>query len=236
MKRFLLFIFYCFSLQFSFAQIEFRNSNLGRVMNLRDLDGNALLKKYDPDINGSPFINDNWVSSIITLSSGKQIGPVSVKLNIESSELYYLDSAGKEMVAQDGSVRKIDCLDYYAKDSIRYVFKNGYPPIDKQDENFYYQVFTEGKIELLAKKFKYIRSEKNDLTGEISKAFIDGAVVLYVDAYGLMQPYRPTKEFVTSLFEQDKEQATKAFIETNKINLKKVPDLIKLFNYYNNSM
>ena len=99
MKRSLLFIFYCISFHFSSAQIEFRNSNLGRVMNLRDLDGNALLRTYDADINGSPFINDNWVSSIITLSSGKQIGPVSVKLNIESSELYYLDSAGKEMVA-----------------------------------------------------------------------------------------------------------------------------------------
>lgn len=202
-------------------------------MNLRDLDGNALLKKYDPGISGSPFINDNWVSSIVTLSNGKQLGPVSVKLNIESSELYYLDSAGKEMVAQNGSVRKVECLDYYGKDSIRYVFKNGYPAIDKQDENFYYQVFTEGKIELLAKKFKYIRSEKNDLTGEMSKAFIDGAVVLYVDAYGLMQGYHPTKDFVTSLFEQDKEQAIKAFIETNKISLKKIPDLIKLFNYYN---
>jgi len=234
MKRILLFI-YCFSFNVSFGQIEFRNSNVGRVMNFRDLDGNVLLKKYDPDISGSPFINDNWVSSIVTLSNGKQIGPISVKLNIESNELYYLDSANKEMVAQDGSVRKVDCLDYYAKDSIRYVFKNGYPSIDKQDENFYYQVFTEGKIELIAKKFKYIRSEKNDLTGEMSKAFVDGAVVLYVDAYGLMQAYHPTKEFVSSLFEQDKEQSAKTFMETNKINLKKIPDLIKLFNYYNNS-
>src|SRR5215470_9228051 len=140
MKRILLFI-YCFSFNVSFGQIEFRNSNVGRVMNFRDLDGNVLLKKYDPDISGSPFINDNWVSSIVTLSNGKQIGPISVKLNLESNELYYLDSANKEMVAQDGSVRKVDCLDYYAKDSIRYVFKNGYPAIDKQDENFYYQVF-----------------------------------------------------------------------------------------------
>jgi hypothetical protein len=202
-------------------------------MNLRDLDGNALLKKYDPAISGSPFINDTWVSSIVTLSNGKQIGPISVKLNIESNELYYLDSAGKEMVAQDGSVRKVDCLDYYAKDSTRYVFKNGYPAIDKQDENFYYQVFTEGKIELLAKKFKYIRSEKNDLTGEMSKAFVDGTVVLYVYAYGLMQVFHPTKEFINSLFEEDRQQSAKTFIETNKINFKKIADLVKVFNYYN---
>jgi hypothetical protein len=202
-------------------------------MNLQDLDGHSLLRKYDPDITGSPFINDNWVLARVTLSSGKQIGPVSVKLNIESNELYYLDTAGKEMVAQNGSVRKVDCIDYYAKDSTRYVFKSGYPAIDKQDENFYYQVFTEGKIELLAKKFKYLRTERNDLTGEVSKTLIDGSVVLYVDAYGLMQPFRPSKDFIASLFEEDKEELAKAFIDAKKINFKKIPDLVKLFKYYN---
>jgi hypothetical protein len=232
MKTFWLFV-YSFSFQLSFGQIEFRNSNVGRVMNLQDLDGHSLLRKYDPDITGSPFINDNWVLARVTLSNGKQIGPVSVKLNIESNELHYLDTAGKEMVAKEGSVRKVDCIDYYAKDSTRYVFKSGYPAIDKQDENFYYQVFTEGKIELLAKKFKYLRTEKNDLTGEVSKTFIDGNVVLYVDAYGLMQPFRPGKDFIASLIEEDKEQLAKAFIDANRINFKKIPDLVKLFNYYN---
>jgi len=202
-------------------------------MNLRDLGGQPLLRKYDPDITGSPFINDNWVLARVTLSSGKQIGPISVKLNIESNELYYLDSAGKEMVAQPGSVRKVDYVDYYTKDSTRYIFRSGYPAIDKQDENFYYQVFTEGKIELLAKKFKYLRTEKNDLTGEVSKAFVDGSMVLYVDAYGLMQPFRPSKDFIASLFEEDKAELVKAFIVSNKINFKKTPDLVKLFNYYN---
>ena len=227
-----IYLLYC---QSNFGQLEFKNSNVGRVMNLEDLDGHSLLKKYDPDVTGSPFINDNWVSARITLSKGKEIGPLSIKLNLESNELYYLDSANTELIAQDGLVRKVDCIDYYSKDGSNCVFKSGYPDIDKQDENFYYQVYTEGKIELLAKKFKYIRSEKNDLTGEMSKAFVDGAVVLYVYAYGLMQGFHPTKEFISSLFEEDKEQATKAFIEKNKINFKKIADLIKLFNYCNRS-
>jgi hypothetical protein len=232
MKRLLLFIcLFCGKL--TFGQLDFKNSNVGRVMDLTDLDGRSLLKKYDPDVTGSPFINENWVSAKITLSKGKQIGPLQIKLNVESNDVYYLDSSNTELVAEKSVVRKVDCIDYYSKDGIKYVFKNGYPAIDKQDENFYYQVFTEGKIELLAKKFKYIRSERNDMTGETSKSFIDGAVVLYVDAFGLMQPFHPTKEFIISLFEEDKASPAKAFMETNKINVKKIPDLIKLFNYYN---
>ena len=233
MNRVLLFLCLFYNNKSTFGQLDFKTSNVGRVMDLADLDGRSLLKKYDPDVTGSPFINDDWVSAKITLSRGKEIGPLWVRINLESNELYYLDSARTELVADRSVVRKVDCVDYSSKDGVKYVFKNGYPSIDKQDENFYYQVFTEGKIELLAKKFKYIRSERNDLTGETSKSFVDGAIVLYVSGYGLMQPFRPTNDFITSLFEEDKRQLTKMFVDSNKINLKKIPDLIKLFNYYN---
>jgi hypothetical protein len=217
----------------SFGQLEFRNSNVGRLINLEDLNGHSLLKKYDPDITGSPFINDDWVPAKITLVKGKEIGSLPVKLNIESNELYFLDSTGKEMIAMEGLVKKVDCISYYSKDSIRYVFKSGYPGIDKQNENYYYQVFTEGKIELLAKRFKYIRTTKDEISGEISKDFVEGSVVLYVYAYGIMQVFHPTKNFIASLWEEDKEQTINKFIETNKINFRKTTDLIRVFNYYN---
>jgi hypothetical protein len=222
-------LLYC---QCSLGQLEFKNSNVGRVMDFADLNGHSLLKNYDPDVTGSPFINDDWVSAKLTLSGGKEIGPMSVKLNIESNELYFLDSTGKEMIAADGLVKRVDCLDYYWKDSIRYIFQSGYPGIDGQKENYFYQVFTEGRIELLARKFKYIRVEKNDLTGDISKSFVDGSVVLYVYAYGMMQPFKSNQDFVASLWDEDKQQEMNKFISTNKISFKNIPNLVKLFNYY----
>jgi len=85
---------------------------------------------------------------------------------------------------------------------------------------------------LLAKKFKYIRTEKNDLTGDISKSFVDGVVVLYVYAYGVIQPFRSNKNFVASLWEEQKQQEMNKFIAANKISFKNTSDLIKLFNYY----
>ena len=231
MKRILL-LFFLLSYQWSFGQLDFKNSNVGRVMDLADLDGHSLLKKYDPEITGSPFINDNWVPAKLTLSRGKEIGPLPIKLNIESNELYFLDSTGKEMIAADGLVKKVDCIDYYTKDSTRYIFKNGYPSIEGQNENYFYQVFTEGRIELLARKFKYVRNEKNDLSGDISKSFVDGVVVLYVYAYGVMQPFRSNKNFIASLWEENKQEEMNKYISDNKINFKSTSDLIKLFNYY----
>lgn len=201
-------------------------------MEFTDLNRRSLLKKYDPEITGSPFINSDWVLAKITLSKGYETGPIPVKLNIENNELYFRDSTGKEMIAIEGLVKKIDCFNFYSKDSIQYVFKSGYPGIDKQNENYYYQVLTEGKIELLARRFKYIRVVKDELSGEITKEFVDGIVVLYISINNIIHAYHPTKSFVISLL-KDKEQSINIFIDTNKINFKKIPDLIKLFNYYN---
>jgi len=216
----------------SFGQLEFRNSNVGRLINLEDFNGRSLLKKYDPDITGSPFINADWIPAKITLAKGKEIGSLLVKLNIESNQVYFLDSTGKEMIAIDGLIKKIDFINYYSKDSIRYIFKSGYPNIDKQNENYIYQVFTEGKIELLAKKFKYIRTVKNELSGEIIKDFVDGSITLYVYSFDNMQLFQPKIDFVLSLL-IDKHEEVNTFINANKINLRKTSDLIKLFSYYN---
>jgi hypothetical protein len=216
----------------SFGQLEFRNSNVGRLINLEDFNGRSLLKKYDPDISGSPFINADWLPAKVTLLKGKEIGPLLVKLNIESNELYFIDTAGKELIAAEGIVKKIDFTNYYSKDSIRYVFKNGYPVVDKQNENFYYQLFTEGKIELLAKKIKYISTTKNAVTGEISKDFVNGAIIWYIYINDNIQAFHPNKDFIFSLM-IDKSEEIKIFLGSNKINLKKTSDLIKLFNYYN---
>ena len=216
----------------SFGQVEFRNSNVGRLINLEDFNGRSLLKKYDPAVSGSPFINADWIPAKITLSRGKEMGPLLVRLNIESNEVYFLDSTGKEMVALEGLIKKIDFINYYSKDSIRYIFKSGYPNIDKQNENYFYQVFTDGKIELLAKKFKYIRTVKDELSGEIIKDFVDGTVTLYVYSFDNMQLFQPKIDFVLSLL-IDKHEEVNTFINANKINLKKTSDLIKLFSYYN---
>ena len=80
MKRILFFLLCCFAISKSFGQVEYRNTNAGRLVNVEDLNGRSLIKKYDPDISGSPFINDNWTLAKITLKKGKEVGPLPVKL------------------------------------------------------------------------------------------------------------------------------------------------------------
>lgn len=232
MKIILLTLTVSFYINQAFCQLEFKTSLMGRTLDMADMNGHSLLKKYDPDATGSPFINDDWAFAKLTTAKGNVVGPIQVKLNIESNELYYLDSTGNIMVALEGLVKKIDFINFYNKDSIRYIFKCGYSAVDKQNTNYYYQVLTDGNIELLVKKFKYIRVNKEEVSGEITKEIVDGVPILYVYAFGIMQTFRPNKNFVMSLME-DMDPLISKFIDTYKINLRKIPDLIKLFEYYN---
>jgi hypothetical protein len=231
MKKLLLFPCVCFFINFSFGQLQADLSGQ-KVKDITDIHGNYLIKDYNPEITGTPFINSDWKLAIITLTKGNMIGPIFIKLNIESNELYYQDKSGKELVAIEGQVRKIDCINFISKEDIRYVFKNGYPGIDNQNEKFFYQVYTEGKVELLAKKLKYIRTDKNAMSGVVTKEFVDAADNLYVFTNNNIQTFHLKKIFVLALL-KDKEEAINEYISKNKINFKKIPDLINLFEYYN---
>lgn len=216
----------------AFSQITFQNSNNGRIMNLEDLNGRSFLKKYDPDVLGSPFLNDEWQPAKLTFFKGNSVSPVLIKLNLESNELYFKDSSGREMIALSGLVKKIELFNANNLDSSFQIFKAGCPPIDNQNQNYFYQVLVDGKVELLAKKSKQIETSKNILSGEINKQFSEPVITLYLYKDNEIKPLKPGKNYLLELL-KDKEAAITEFINSNKINVKKIPDLVKLIRYYN---
>lgn len=214
------------------STVLFDASNNGNSVHLADMNGHPLNGNVQQDVAGSPYINEDWAWANLTLSQGKILTMVAVKLNIENNELHYTDSTGKELVAMEGIVRRVEYINFITKEKTGYLFKNGYPAINKQNQDFYYQVLAEGKAELLVKKTKYIRTSKDDMTGIVTREFVDAAQVYYVFANSAIKQLNASKKEILDIM-KDKEQLVDSFIETNKINFKKNTDLIKLFNYYN---
>lgn len=231
MLAFILFFFIVFSFEAT-AQLNFTETNNGGFLQFGDVNGKSLWKsKYDPSTEGTPFVNSEWEDADIITSSGELVKKVKVKLNIESNELYYLDAANTTWVALDGKVKKISYVNLFSKESIRYVFKNGYPAIDKQNKSYYYQVLSEGKIDLLKNNYKTIETFKNELSGDKRKEFVEGSSYYIFSEMGIKQ-LQNSKEYLLELM-KDNEEIMKQFIETNKISFKKIPDLQKVINYYN---
>ncbi len=213
------------------STVIYDGTNSGNRISLTDMNG-RLMQNDHPDISGSPFINENCNQATLMLSKGKVLQQVFVKLNIADNELYYTDSTGRVLVAVDGIVKRLEFSNFFTKDKTAYVFKTGYPAIDDKNQFFFYQALAEGKAELLARHSKYIRTSKDDMTGLVTKEYVDEATRLYVFAHNSMQAFNPSKKNILEIM-KDKEKLVGSFIETNKINFKKTADLVKIFNYYN---
>jgi hypothetical protein len=48
----------------------------------------------------------------------------------------------------------------------------------------------------------------------------------------MIQPLKSNKDFIATLWDENKQQEMNKYISDNKINFKSTSDLIKLFNYY----
>lgn len=214
------------------AQLNFTNTNSGRFLQFGDINGKSLRnEKYDPAIDGTPFINPEWAEADLLTTAGQLFEKVKVKLNIESNELYYLDSANTTLIAMDGKVKKISFTNIISKENIPYVFQNGYPAIDNKSKNYYYQVLCSGKINLLKKFYKNIETFKNVMSGEQRKEFVEYSGYFIFSAAGI-EPFQNSKEYFLKLM-NDKEEAAKQYLDANKTNFKKIPDLVKFITFYN---
>ena len=214
------------------AQITYSEGLNGRVLRVQDINGKSLIKeKYDGEIEGTPFLNNDWSDADLLLSQGKQIKKVKANLNIESNELYIKDSADKVLVIQDFVVNEITFTSRSVSNQEGMTFRNGYPPVDKQSVTFFYQVLADGKIQLLKKMSKTIDVKKNELSGEVSKEFVENSQYYILSNKG-MENFKYQKEFIMD-FLKDKQVAVDDYVKANKTNFKKIPDVQKLLTYYN---
>lgn len=214
------------------AQLDFKETNNGGTMQLSDQTGKSLAhNNYDPGVEGSPFIANEFSLAEVTLVKGQLFKNVKAKFNLERNELYFIDSYGDTLAAAAGAVKKVNFLSPLSKEGISYTFKTGYPVIDKQSGNYFYQSIEEGKIELLKKYSKKIETFKNDMSGDIRKEFVESSFY-YVFSDGVIKPLRYDKAFILSLM-PGKDADMQKFLSENKINFKKVNDIQKLVHYYN---
>ena len=231
MKKLLTILLVCLSVAVT-AQVSFSDGIAGRVVQAYDISGKPMLDgKYDIDIKGSPFLNSDWSEADLVLRQGKEIKKVKANLNIESNELYLKDSTGKVLVIEDFIVTEITFTNRSVSTPEERIFRNGYPPVDKQSVNFFYEVLADGKIQLLKKLYKTIDVTKNELSGEVWKEFVENSSYYILSDNGI-ENFKYQKEFVLDLL-KDKQAAVDEYVKANKINFKKIPDVQKLLTYYN---
>ena len=202
--------------------------NYSSEVTITDVHGRPFKNNY-PDVKGSPFFLDKWSYSVVKLENGIKYDSIEVRLDLSQQELHYMNANNVEMIFFERYVKEIEFFD--SSQGKNYKFQTGFPAIDNQDQNNFYQVLSEGSVSFLKSIRKNISVNKNDISGEVEKQF-DVYEDYYVFFNNQMKRLKKEKEFILKILLERKD-AVETFLKTNTINFRNMNDLIKLFNFYN---
>jgi len=190
-----------------------------------------IFQNKDVDITGSPFFEDDWKYSSIKLADGRTFDMVKARIDLYRNELYFKGNNDVEMVLDSGSVKEINIYLSATDKTILYKFQTGFPAIDNQNQNTYYQAISSGNIMLLKLIKKELIVNKKDLSGEVDKQF-EVHEYYYVCTNNRIKRLKKDKDFILKILPEKKDLVEK-FINDQSTDFKNINNIIVLFNFYN---
>lgn len=204
------------------------SAQAGAALLSKGADGNPVFEKSYIDVQGSPYLQEEWAIGNVELKNGKSYKGVALKYDQVKDVLLFRNEKN-EMNTFAQPVQSFTITN--RKDNQPLLFRNGFTPVKNGNENSFYQVLADGKIQLLVRKVKKVREDK---------------------AYGSATTVRTIEEYTTYFIAKNGEPviikknekavlealggnstALEAYIRSNKLNVKNDEDLVKLIAYVN---
>ncbi len=199
-------------------------------VSITDINGRPFANRYN-DIAGTPYFNAEYKTANIKLNQGRTFVNVRTRIDMVSQEAHFLSSNGIEGYIEAGMAKDISYADTTPGGIMFYKFQSGFPPVDRQNQNNFYQLLAEGKCSFVKSISKSISERKNELSGEIIKEF-ETSENYYLFIKGEMKRWKRNKESILDEL-TDKQVQVNQFVLLNKTNFKNPEQVSKLLNYYN---
>lgn len=206
------------------------NGKWADQISITDLNGRPFENRYS-DVAGTPYFTADYKISTIQLTQGKSFVGVKTRIDFVLQKAHFLSTNGIEGYIEAGMAKEVSYADTTPGGIIFYKFQTGFPSIDKQNQNNFYQVMAEGKCGFIKSISKSISERKNELSGEIAKEF-EISENYYLFIKGEMKRWKRNKESVLDEL-ADKQVQVNQFVLLNKTNFKNPEQVSKLLNYYN---
>ena len=198
-----------------------------RAQIMQDANGRPLLEKKYIDVEGNPYLSEDWVQGTVTLASGESYNDVPLKYDLVRNEPLFQNSKGEAM-SFVSPVRKFS-LQGNEKSVLQ--FRNGFKATDGGTPETFYQVLMDGETQLLKKISKVVTETKPFNSATTVKTF-EQVQILFLVKDGLPIKIRKDKKVVLEAL-GDYSAQLEAYIKANKLNLKSEEGLIALVSYYN---
>lgn len=211
----------------SFERIDPLRHTKETIQFMNDGNGQPFKPTRGFEEEGSPFFANDYLESTIQLLNGKSYHRVPVKINYLTGQLLFKTEDGQEMTV----IKPFQRIELF-REGQKYIFRSGFPPIDKQNEFTLYEMLDSGAAVLL-KHTSVTFQDKQPYNGvNIIRTYTKKEVYYsYIPTNGLIAlPAEPTE--LIRLFGKDA-VVMNNYLLAHKLKTKKETDLIKLFAHYN---
>jgi hypothetical protein len=199
---------------------------------MHDLQGKPYMEQSYTEIDGNPFLINNWADGNIDFVNGKT-GVVKVKYDLVKDVLLFQHKGDSTAMYFVDQVKGFTLTNSFINESsiIPLVFNSGYPAIDIQTTASFYQVIAPGKVQLLRHYRKAIRTDQAFNSATVTKtfAFTD---LYYLYADNKISRIKPSQKSILAAM-ANKSTEIQAYLKTTTVDYKNDAALAKLFNYYN---
>ena len=192
--------------------------------------GHEYETKLFSDIDGSPFLYDEWYRGKVVTVEGAVLDGVMLKYEAYTEFLIYLQEGRTyEISGNPRSFTLFPGVDGM-KDSL--FFRCGYLPVDENTGKTFYEVLVDGKATLMKSHRKSTAVSSQNALVSNKREF-----VLREDFYIALDRQAPVKvkrdkNSLLDLF-GDKKAEMSAWLDKNKVNLKKDEGIAEVVTHYN---
>lgn len=181
----------------------------------------------DNNIQGSPYLNNDFINGTIYTSSNEKYANVPLRYNIFNDELEFRTSENKiQAVATPGIIEKVEF------GNCKLVYTD-YADINNKDKGYLQQI-VDGDASLFVKSEVLFREPKEAAAFKEPEPakFLNKANTYYIQVGDQIPKKVRGKKEIIELFSGHENEIAQ-FIKKNKIKPRKSESLVELVNYYN---
>src|ERR1700749_3055127 len=132
----------------------------------------TLVKETEVVIDGSPYFNNEWETGLVKLADGRTFKDMMLKYNVYKDVLYFQDGNGDTKIFSS-PVSEFKITDVVDNIPHELDFKNGYKDIPGYNDQSFFEVLSEGTVQLLKKDHRFVIESTGIDLGTTSKKFND---------------------------------------------------------------
>lgn len=196
----------------------------GLPMFAYDLAGKPLAIKNVEEIEGTPYLLEEWNWGAVKLKNGRYAKDVSLKLDLYNNKLFFQrEGTSFEFLA---AVQEFIIGYKESFDSVALLYRSGYAPIDKNNEETFYEVLADGKTQLLNYRYKLI-TEYKPYNQPLRRKFTDKEQLYIATPDKRMVKISKSKDDIIKALPAQ-EAAINKIVDEKNLKLKKEEDIAKL--------